>query len=166
MLNVLTVDDDEVTQFHANQLLQPLGRVRIAYSGMDAVARVKESLASGDGYHLIFMDVMMPGLDGLTTVREIVHCYNESRIPLEQRPKIIMLSSVEERDTKIDALYACGADHYMTKPLDSELLAVFLGALGMLPPGGLGPAPASASEPDGGAQADDGACAEDELKSA
>lgn len=147
MLNVLTVDDDEVTQFHANQLLQPLGRVRMAYSGMDAVARVKEALASGEGYDLIFMDVMMPGLDGLTTVREIVHCYNESRIPLEQRPKIIMLSSVEERDTQIDALYACGADHYMTKPLDSDMLTAFLGALGMLPPGGLGPVPAPQQEP-------------------
>lgn len=155
MLNVLTVDDDEVTQFHANQLLQPLGRVRMAYCGMDAVARVKESLASGDGYHLIFMDVMMPGLDGLTAVREIVHCYNECRVPLEERPKIIMLSSVEERDTQIDALYACGADHYMTKPLDSDLLAVFLGALGMLPPGGLGPMNAPCQEQVSGSEVED-----------
>lgn len=132
MLNVLTVDDDEVTQFHANQLLQPFGRVRMAYSGMDAIARVKESIACGENYQLILMDVIMPGLDGLTTVREIVGCYNESRIPLERRPKIVMLTSVDERDTQIDALYACGADHYMTKPLDSDTLTGILLELGVL----------------------------------
>ena len=135
MLNVLTVDDDEVTQFHASQLLQPLGRVRMAYSGMDAIARVQESIASGESYQLLLVDVMMPGLDGLTTVREIVRCYNDSKIPLEKRPKIVMLSSDQERDTRIDALYACGADHYLLKPLDEPMLTAALAELGLL--GGL-----------------------------
>lgn len=134
MLNVLTVDDDEVTQMHANQLLMQLGRNRIAYSGMDAIARVEESIATGDHYSLILMDVVMPGLDGLTCVREIVARYNEHRVPLERRPKIVMLTSVSERDTRIDALYACGADYFMNKPLDSDRLAEALAEMGLVTP--------------------------------
>lgn len=134
MLNVLTVDDDEVTQFHVSQLLLKLGRSRMAYSGADAIARVEESLAGGEAYDLILMDVMMPGLDGLTTVREIVTRFNEHKVPLESRPKIVMLSSVDERDTQIDALYACGADYYLTKPLESERFMQALREMGLVIP--------------------------------
>ncbi|MFZ5425902.1 MAG: response regulator [Thermodesulfobacteriota bacterium] len=138
MLNILTVDDDEITQFHLNQLLLPLGRNRMAYSGEDAIARVEESIASGDGFDVILMDVIMPGIDGLKTVSEIVRLFNEKRIPLERRPKIVMLSSVEERETQIDALYACGADHYIMKPVDEEVLLGALKELGVIPPGQTG----------------------------
>jgi len=134
MLNILTVDDDEITQFHLNQLLLPFGRNRMAYSGDDAIARVEDSISSGDGFDLIFMDVIMPGIDGLKTVSEIVRLFNEKRIPLEKRPKIVMLSSVEERETQIDALYACGADHYLMKPVDGEVLRSALVELGFTLP--------------------------------
>jgi CheY-like chemotaxis protein len=134
MLNILTVDDDEITQFHASQLLLAFGHNRMAYSGRDAIVRVEEAIAGGAGFDLILMDVMMPGLDGLTTVREIVRLYNEHKIPLERRPKIIMLSSVEEPETQIDALYSCGADYYMAKPLDEELLVKALEEMGLLKP--------------------------------
>lgn len=141
MLNILTVDDDEITQFHMNQLLLPLGRNRMAYSGEDAIARVEESIASGDGFDLVFMDVIMPGIDGLKTVSEIVRLFNEKRVPLERRPKIVMLSSVEERETQIDALYACGADHYLMKPVDEEILLGALEELGVIQPGERGAPP-------------------------
>lgn len=131
MLNILIVDDDEITQFHASQLLLPLGRNRLACSGEDAIARVRESIESGERYDLILMDVMMPGLGGLKAVSEIVGLYNEHRVPLERRPKIVMLSSVEERETQIDALYACGADVYLTKPLDDLVLRKALAGLGL-----------------------------------
>jgi two-component system chemotaxis response regulator CheY len=134
VLNVLIVDDDEITQFHASQLLMSIGHCRMAYTGMDAIARVEESIAAGEPYDLILMDVVMPGLDGLTTVREIVKLFNDNRIPLEKRPKIVMLSSVDERDTQIDALYACGADHYLLKPLDGNELVKALAELGLISP--------------------------------
>lgn len=136
MLNILTVDDDEVTQFHASQLLLPLGPSRLACSGEDAVERVRQSIESGEAFDLILMDVIMPGLGGLKAVSEIVGLYNEHRVPLEKRPKIVMLSAVDERETQIDALYACGADVYLTKPLDEVTLRQALAGLGFdLPEG-------------------------------
>ncbi|MBI4805492.1 MAG: response regulator [Desulfovibrio sp.] len=132
MLNVLTVDDDEVTQFHVSQLLLEVGRCRMAYTGEEAIARVEESLSGGEPYDLILMDVMLPGLDGLATVREIVTLYNEQKVPLENRPKIVMLSSVDERETQIDALYACGADFYLTKPLENERFIQALREMGLV----------------------------------
>lgn len=131
MLHILAVDDDEVTQFHVTQLLLPLGRVRIACTGMDALELVREALDKNTPLHVILMDVRMPGLDGLTTVREIVGLFNKLRMPLEERPKIIMLSAVDEPDTRIDALYACGADAYLLKPLEGARLMETLRELGL-----------------------------------
>ncbi|WP_243311236.1 response regulator [Fundidesulfovibrio agrisoli] len=134
MLHILAVDDDEVTQFHLTQLLMPLGKVRIASSGLDALECVRTALDKGKPYDLILMDVKMPGLDGLTTVREIVGLFNKLRLPLEERPKIIMLSAVDEPDTRIDALYACGADAYLIKPLEGESLLAALRELKVAQP--------------------------------
>lgn len=136
MLNILIVDDDEITRFHASQLLLPLGRNRMACCGADAIDRVNECIMKGQKLDLILMDLMMPGIDGLTTVKEIVGIYNQRKVPLEGRPKIVILSSVNERDTQIDALYACGADHYLTKPLDEDALLAALEELGVPLPSG------------------------------
>ncbi len=134
MLNVLVVDDDEVIQFHMNQLLLPLAHVRMAANGRDGLARVEESLSSGERFHCVFMDIIMPGMDGLETVRAMVHLFNVRRIPLEDRPKIVMLSSMDEPGARIDALYACGADHFLSKPLDEPALVTALSELGLIVP--------------------------------
>lgn len=134
MLNILIVDDDEVIQFHLSQLLMPLARLRMAADGREALARVEESLHSGERFHCIFMDIMMPGLNGLDAVLAMVHLFNEHRMSLEERPKIVMLSSMNERDTQVDALYACGADYFLSKPLDEPALMKALEDLGLIAP--------------------------------
>jgi len=132
MLNVLTVDDDALIQIDLAQLLLPLARTRTAASGSEALATVEESLRKGERFQCIFMDVMMPGQNGLDTVSRLVELFNTRRIPMAERPKIVMLSSVDERDTQIDALYACGADYFLLKPLDEPALTKALCELGLL----------------------------------
>ena len=132
MLNVLVVDDDAVIQFHLSQLLLPIARVRIVAGGRDALALVEESLHSGERFHCVFMDIMMPGMDGLEAVRALVSLLNERRVPLEQRPRIVMLSSANEPDIQVEALYGCGADYFLSKPLDGPALNIALAELGLV----------------------------------
>jgi len=136
MLNILTVDDDEISLIQVGQMLAELGTNTQARGGVEALALVEESIVNKKKrYDLILMDVLMPGMDGLKTVSGIVRLFNEHKVPLEKRPKIVMLSSVDERETQIDALYACGADHYLTKPVDDKTLKGALADLGLLKPG-------------------------------
>jgi len=65
---VLVVDDMPVNLHVAKGLLEPYGlRIYTADSGKEAV----EMIMSGEKYDLIFMDHMMPEMDGVETVKEI-----------------------------------------------------------------------------------------------
>jgi DNA-binding response OmpR family regulator len=62
---------------------------------------------------LVLLDLMLPGLDGLSVSREIVR----------RRPDvpIIMLTARSERETKLEG-FGAGADDYITKPFDLDVL--------------------------------------------
>ncbi|MGI5940442.1 MAG: response regulator transcription factor [Thermoleophilia bacterium] len=62
---------------------------------------------------LVLMDLMLPGLDGMTISREIVR----------RRPSlpIIMLTARGEREAVLEG-FAHGADDYITKPFDLDVL--------------------------------------------
>ena len=80
-----------------------------AYSGLEAVERAKEG-----GIQLILMDIMMPGMDGITAMSEIRQFSN---VP------IILLTAKSEDSDKILGLNI-GADDYITKPFSpAEVVA-------------------------------------------
>jgi len=62
---------------------------------------------------LVLLDLMLPGLDGLTVSREIKR----------RRPDlpVIMLTARDERETMLEG-FAAGADDYVTKPFDLDVL--------------------------------------------
>lgn len=75
------------------------------------------TLARGDSYDLIVLDIMLPGLDGLSLCRMIRNDSKASEVP------IIMLTA---RGTEVDKIVGLesGADDYIVKPFGlGEFLA-------------------------------------------
>ena len=62
---------------------------------------------------LVLMDLMLPGLDGMTASKEIVR--RKPSMP------IIMLTARSEKETVLEG-FDSGADDYITKPFDLEVL--------------------------------------------
>jgi len=92
---------------------------RLGYKG-DAVANGLEAVNALErqSYDLVFMDIQMPIMDGLTA------CQHIRRMP-ERNPWVIGLSANafrESRDTAISA----GMNDYLTKPLQIEALITIL----------------------------------------
>lgn len=110
MYNILVCDDDRDIVNAVEIYLKHEGYgVLKAYDGHEALR-----LACGGDVHLIILDIMMPGMDGLMTTVKL----RESRnIP------VILLSAKSEDTDKITGLNF-GADDYVTKPFNPlELLA-------------------------------------------
>jgi len=106
---VLVVDDDrEIVKAIAILLEREGLRVLRAYDGLQAL----DMLTSQD-VQLILLDVMMPKLDGLSTLLKIREKRN---LP------VIVLSAKSEETDKILGL-SMGADDYVTKPYHPQELA-------------------------------------------
>ncbi len=109
-LTVLVVDDDREIVDSIGIFLEAEGyEVKKASNGLEALDIIMSSPV-----HLMLLDVMMPELDGISTLLKVRKSKN---IP------IIMISAKSEDADKIFGLTA-GADDYVTKPFNpSELMA-------------------------------------------
>jgi two-component system alkaline phosphatase synthesis response regulator PhoP len=77
---------------------------------------------------LVLMDLMLPGLDGLTASREIVR--RKPSLP------VIIVTARSERETMLEG-FQLGADDYITKPFDIDLLLARIEARLRRAPGGI-----------------------------
>ena len=66
----------------------------------------------GQKFDLIFLDIMMPGKDGLEACEKL-RTYTDA--------PIIFLTALYDEETKLKG-YACGADDYVTKPFSLDVL--------------------------------------------
>ena len=113
---ILVVEDDVRNVFALTSLLEPKGaRVAIARNGKEALA----ALAREPRVDLVLMDLMMPEMDGLEATREIRKDPRWARLP------IIALTAKAMRDDQERCL-AAGANDYLAKPLDVEMLLSLL----------------------------------------
>ena len=102
MYNILICDDQPDIVNALKIYLAPEGyNLLAAYNGVDAVKIAKEQ-----DVHLILLDIMMPGMDGITATSKIREFSN---VP------IILLTAKSETEDKVLGLNV-GADDYITKP--------------------------------------------------
>lgn len=107
---LLLVDDDsQILTFVSRQLRNVGYRVELARNGEEALERAAETLPD-----LVILDLRMPVLDGIDTLKRLREW---SSMP------VIVLSARNEEKLKVEAL-DLGADDYLTKPFSvAELLA-------------------------------------------
>jgi pilus assembly protein CpaE len=115
---ILVVDDDKVTRKLVSGVLERHGyRVQTANDGLEALGMVAEAAPD-----LVITDVLMPHVNGLELTQRLRRTHRTARIP------VVMLS-VRSRNEEILAGYAEGADEYVHKPVDMEVLVAKVGAL-------------------------------------
>lgn len=107
---LLVVDDDRKLAHLIRDYLTPMGyEVELRHNGPDGLA---EALAAP--YEAVILDVMMPGMDGISVLREL---RKKSDVP------VLMLTALGEEADRIVGL-EIGADDYLPKTFSSrELLA-------------------------------------------
>jgi len=108
---ILVVDDeDDILELVTFNLTREGYVVRCASSGEEAIESVKRQIA-----HLIILDLMLPGIDGLETARRLRKDPSTEDIP------IIMLTAKGEEADIVTGL-ELGADDYVTKPFSPREL--------------------------------------------
>jgi PAS domain S-box-containing protein len=118
-IRILLVEDNEVNQQIATELLESVGAdVRVASNGAEAVKMLTEG-EQVPSFDVVFMDLQMPEMDGYATTRLL------RTQPRFQRLPIIAMTAhalVEERERCLEA----GMNDHLSKPIDPDALFVTL----------------------------------------
>lgn len=109
-MKVLNVDDNLNNRLIIQLLLEDFDEITLideAEDGAEAVAKCQEQT-----YDLIFMDIMMPGINGIEATKQIA---SKSKTTM-----IIAVSALDDEESKYQMLKN-GAEDYIVKPIHDEL---------------------------------------------
>ena len=109
-LTCLIVDDSAFARFHLRRLMDSFDNVIAseAANGNEAISEYRRLKPD-----IVLMDIVMPGLEGVETVRRI--CQSDPKA------RVIMISSVSYKE-KVQEALAAGAKHFIPKPVTTEEL--------------------------------------------
>ena len=108
---VLIVEDSHTQAIQLESLLEENGfEVSVAYNGAEGLSRLKKNKSD-----LVISDIVMPEMDGYELCSKIKDDDDFIGIP------VLLLTQLNEPEDIIKGL-ECGADNFVTKPYDPNLL--------------------------------------------
>jgi len=106
---VLIVDDNDNNRLTLNLLLEEVEEVEV-YEAEDGQIAVE--MCVKQNFDLVFMDIMMPNMDGFEATKLIKQ--------VQKNCMIIALSALDDQVSK-NKMLSLGAEDYLTKPVNAEL---------------------------------------------
>jgi CheY-like chemotaxis protein len=107
----LVVDDTRIAATTIAQALTLLGyRAQVAYSPRVAIESIFKRVPD-----VILLDINMPGIDGVEVCRYL------RRDPRTEKVPIVAMSSEAQEET-VDRVYEAGANVFLAKPIDIDIL--------------------------------------------
>lgn len=111
-INLLLVDDSRTVLAQLERILSEVPDVSIVGTARDGAAAIR--MASESKPDLVFLDIVMPGLDGLSALRTIKSMHPEI--------EVAMVSSVSGDAEKAKEAFRLGAFQVLGKPFDPEVI--------------------------------------------
>lgn len=115
MLNVLVVDDDQAQRLSVRSALESSKKFTVdeAFDGINAIEKIKATSSAGRQYDIIILDVDMPRLNGLETLKQIKE--------IDPGIIVLMLTAHATVEVAVQAVRD-GAYNFLSKPISSEEL--------------------------------------------
>ena len=109
MYKVLIVDDNDNNRLTLNLLLEEVEDIEV-YEAEDGQVAVE--MCVKNDFDLIFVDIMMPNLDGFEATKYIKQ--------VNKKCMIIALSALDDDEVSKHKMLSLGAEDYLTKPLNAD----------------------------------------------
>jgi CheY-like chemotaxis protein len=126
-LRILVCDDNLINQKVAARLLQQMGyHSDIASTGVEALKALERQ-----PYDLIFMDLLMPEMNGLEATRIVRQRQSQTaQFPNYKSPIIVVAMTASAMEGDREKCMAAGMDDYLAKPVRPEDLRTVLSRWG------------------------------------
>ena len=132
-MKCLIAEDHLLSRRILKELLSAQFDCDIAVNGQEAIDSFVLAHESKRPYDVIFMDIMMPVVDGLEALLCIRTLERRMEIPHNLAVKVIMTTALDDPHTVVKSFNECEADSYIVKPLSRQKLAIELRKLKLIP---------------------------------
>lgn len=116
MLRILIVEDEPVNRELLLLSLRGLGECTAVGTGEDAVLAQQRALEQNQPYNVVFLDIMLPGMDGLQALEQLRALEDRHQVPQDKRVPVIITTGLDDDQTASRAFIQGQALSYMTKP--------------------------------------------------
>ena len=121
-MKILIVEDDFGSRKLMQKYLSLYGDCDIAVDGEEAIEAFNLAWEEGEPYDLIFLDIMMPKIDGQQVLKMIRTKEKDMGIKGTDEVKVIMTTVLGDPKNVMEAFHKGGANSYLVKPFSQKKL--------------------------------------------
>jgi len=115
----LIIEDDYITSQVMQEILLAFGEADVAENGFKGLEFFTTALVDNKKYDVIFLDIMMPELDGQQVLAQIRRIEEDYEILGLDGVKIIMTTALDDFDN-IKTAFKNQCEGYIVKPIDKD----------------------------------------------
>ncbi|MFP4168624.1 MAG: response regulator [Desulfonatronovibrionaceae bacterium] len=119
-MRFLVADDNELNLKVMEKLLNEIGECELVVNGQEAVDAYRRSLQEKRPFSAVFMDIMMPVMDGQQALQAIREMEKGAGIKLSRQVPAIMATALEDTKNVTQAFFRGEVSAYIVKPFDRE----------------------------------------------
>ncbi|MBF0139356.1 MAG: response regulator [Magnetococcales bacterium] len=121
-MKILIADDDETNRLLLAKILQPLGDSDLVVDGQEAVEAFELALTEGEPYELVFLDIMMPGKNGLEVLKCLRGLEQKHVSPDRATVKIFMVTALGTEQNVHEAFVEGNCTDFFIKPVNKRMV--------------------------------------------
>ena len=125
-MKFLIVEDIALMQKYSKKILSPYAQCDIASNGEEALKAYVQASLDNEPYDVIFLDIMLPGINGLQILERIRGSEHS-----ENRVKIIIVTALNNCNFVSKAIEG-GCDGYIVKPFNNDDIERHLKTLNLI----------------------------------
>jgi two-component system chemotaxis response regulator CheY len=128
-MRVLIVEDNPVNQEFLRAIMDPHGTCQAVETAEEALEAFEQAHQAGDPFDLVFMDIVLPGMDGQQALEKI----RAREKSLGAAPvKVIMTTALDDSKNMTRAFFQGQAISYLTKPFTVDKVSNELKKFGFI----------------------------------
>ncbi len=130
-MKTLIVEDDYITSQVMQEIMLSYGECDIAEDGKIAIDLFNNALSHDERYDLIFLDIMMPEMDGQDVLALIRQMEEQFGIKGLDGVKIIMSTALDDF-SNVSKAFGNQCEGYIVKPIEKDKVIKALQSVGMI----------------------------------
>ncbi|MEF3696112.1 response regulator [Desulfolutivibrio sp.] len=131
-MRALIVDDDFYSRSFLEYIMHPYAFCDVAVNGEEAVMTFQKALEEKRPFSIVFMDLLMPVIDGPKALREIREIERDFGVDKASQARVIITSVLEDAEDTHNAMYLGEATSFLQKPVDEKSVLSELRRLGLV----------------------------------